>query len=122
MTPGSTQPEETCRADLWLWRARFFKTRGLACSFIEAGRVRLHRPGSDAVRLDKASRALRPGDSLVFAMGARLFDLRVQAVGERRGPPSEARALYVVHEATPSPARSSGSHMEEVATGSAPQA
>jgi ribosomal 50S subunit-recycling heat shock protein len=86
--------EDACRLDVWLWRARFFKTRALAARFLEEGRVRLTRQGSDAVRVDKASRTVRPGDSLVFAIGGRLFAITVQALGERRGPASEAQTLY----------------------------
>ena len=86
--------EAACRIDVWLWRARFFKTRALACRFIEEGRVRLTRPGAQETRLDKASRALRPGDVLVFALGARLVAVRVLAPGERRGPAGEAQGLY----------------------------
>ena len=79
---------------MWLWRARFFKTRQLACRFIEDGRVRLTRPGGAEARLDKASRSLKPGDALVFALGARLVAVRVKGAGERRGPASEAQGLY----------------------------
>lgn len=89
---------EGCRADVWLWRARFFKTRALACRFVEDGRVRLTRGGVET-RLDKASRLLRPGDVLVFAVGARVMAVRVQQAGERRGPASEARTLYAEVEA-----------------------
>ena len=35
--------EDACRVDVWLWRARFFKTRSLAAKFVEEGRVRLTR-------------------------------------------------------------------------------
>lgn len=91
-----------CRVDVWLWRARFFKTRGLAAKFVEAGRVRLSRPGQDEVRLDKASRGVRPGDRLVFAMGGRLTDLVIADCGTRRGPAAEARGLYEVDDAAPS--------------------
>jgi ribosome-associated heat shock protein Hsp15 len=86
--------EDACRLDVWLWRARFFKTRALAAKFLEEGRVRLARQGAAEVRVDKASRAVRPGDSLVFAIGGRLFAITVQGLGERRGPASEARELY----------------------------
>lgn len=89
----SEAASEPCRADVWLWRARFFKTRALACRVIEDGRVRLTRSGVET-RLDKASRALRPGDVVVFALGGRLRSVRVEAPGERRGPAAEARALY----------------------------
>lgn len=96
--------EDACRLDVWLWRARFFKTRALAAHFLDEGRVRLTRHGSAEVRVDKASRAVRPGDGLVFAIGGRLFAITVQALGERRGPASEARGLYC--EASPPPGQS----------------
>jgi ribosomal 50S subunit-recycling heat shock protein len=86
--------DEACRLDVWLWRARFFKTRALAARFLDDGRVRLTRPGTPEMRVDKASRAVRPGDGLVFAIGGRLFSITVQALGERRGPATEARTLY----------------------------
>ena len=86
--------EEACRLDVWLWRARFFKTRALAARFLDEGRMRLTRPGAAEVRIDKASRTVRSGDALVFAIGGRLFAITVQALGERRGPAAEARALY----------------------------
>lgn len=85
--------EESCRADVWLWRARFFRTRSMAARFVEEGRVRFTRAGIEG-RLDKPSRALKLGDGLVFALGGRLIAVRVEAIGERRGPPAEARALY----------------------------
>jgi ribosomal 50S subunit-recycling heat shock protein len=85
--------EESCRVDVWLWRARFFKTRSLASRAVEDGRVRLVRAGQET-RLDKPSRAVRPGDGLVFALGGRLTAVRVEALGERRGPAPEARGLY----------------------------
>jgi ribosomal 50S subunit-recycling heat shock protein len=55
-----------CRADVWLWRARFFKTRSLAGRFVDEGRIRLTRAGAES-RVDKPSRGLRIGDGLVFA-------------------------------------------------------
>ncbi len=82
-----------CRCDVWLWRARFFKTRTLAAKFLDEGRVRMLRAGAET-RLDKASRAIKPGDGLVFALGGRLIAVEVAAIGERRGPPAEARGLY----------------------------
>ena len=85
--------EVGCRIDVWLWRARFFKSRSLAARFVDDGRVRLSRAGVEA-RLDKASRTIRPGDGLVFALGGRLVAVRVEELGERRGPASEARGLY----------------------------
>jgi ribosome-associated heat shock protein Hsp15 len=81
------------RADVWLWRARFFKSRSLAARFVEEGRIRLNRDGTES-RIDKSSRPLKIGDSLVFAMGGRLTAVTVTGLGERRGPAVEARKLY----------------------------
>jgi ribosomal 50S subunit-recycling heat shock protein len=85
--------EDTARADVWLWRARFFKTRSLAAKFVDEGRVRLTRAGQET-RLDKCARPVKVGDALVFALGGKLIAVTVAALGERRGPPAEARTLY----------------------------
>jgi len=85
--------DEACRIDVWLWRARFFKTRTLAASFVEEGRVRLSRAGAET-RIDKSSRSVKVGEGIVFAMDGRVVAVRIEALGERRGPPTEARALY----------------------------
>ena len=90
MTDATT---ETCRIDVWLWRARFARTRTLAAGLVERGAVRLTHNGAQS-RLDKPSRSVHVGDELVFALGGRLHALRVVALGERRGPAEEARALY----------------------------
>jgi ribosomal 50S subunit-recycling heat shock protein len=84
---------ESARADVWLWRARFFKTRSTAAKFLDEGRVRLTRSGAET-RIDKCARPVKVGDTLVFAIGGRLIAVTVAALGERRGPPAEARALY----------------------------
>jgi ribosomal 50S subunit-recycling heat shock protein len=85
--------KDSARADVWLWRARFFKTRTLAATFIDEGRIRLTRAGQES-RIDKPARPVKVGDTLVFALGGRLTAVKVEALGERRGPPAEARTLY----------------------------
>ena len=62
--------------------------------------MRLSRAGSTG-RIDKASRGLKVGDELVFALGGRVVAIRVEAFGDRRGPPAEARALYAPATQTP---------------------
>ena len=89
----TSDPSDRQRLDLWLVNARFFKTRSMAAKFVEGGRVRLARAGQES-RLDKPARPVRVGDHLVFALGGRLIAVQVEAMGERRGPASEARALY----------------------------
>lgn len=92
--PDEVPGEAACRIDVWLWRARFFKSRGLAAAFVEAGKVRLTRPGQAEVRLDKASRSVRAGDRLLFVLGGRVTELTVRACGARRVPAAEARTLW----------------------------
>jgi ribosome-associated heat shock protein Hsp15 len=82
-----------CRIDVWLWRARFARTRTQAAAMVERGAVRLTH-NAVQTRLDKPGRTVHVGDTLVFAIGGRLVDLKVEALGERRGPAEEARALY----------------------------
>lgn len=89
-----------CRIDVWLWRARFARSRSLAAAMVERGVVRLTHNGVQT-RLDKPSRTVHVGDGLVFAVSGRLIDLEVLQTGERRGPPEEARALYSVVERDP---------------------
>lgn len=78
------------RLDKWLWQARFFKSRGLAAEVIEAGRVRIN--GNKTV---KPGYSVGEGDVLTFAQGSRIRVIRVLAIGIRRGPASEAQALYL---------------------------
>ena len=84
---------DVCRIDVWLWRARFFKTRSLAARVIEEGGVRIAR-GSARAPLDKPSKPVRCGDVLTVAQGQRYVAVRVEDLGERRGPAPEARTLY----------------------------
>jgi ribosome-associated heat shock protein Hsp15 len=88
-----SETADSCRVDVWLWRARFFKTRSLAARVIEEGGVRLTRGGA-RTPLEKPSRTVRCGDVLAFPQGPRWLAVKVEAVGVRRGPAPEARALY----------------------------
>lgn len=87
------ESRDDCRIDIWLWRARFAKTRTLATELIENGVVRLTRNGQQS-RLDKPSRSVRPGDVLTIVLHERVVVLRIEALGDRRGPAAEARGLY----------------------------
>ena len=88
-----TEPAQSVRLDVWLWRARFFKTRALSAKMCDSGHLRLERFGQVA-RVDKSSQGIKPGDRLIFALGTRLIDIEVLDTGERRGPAPEARTLY----------------------------
>jgi ribosome-associated heat shock protein Hsp15 len=80
---------DTIRLDKFLWFARIVKTRALAQTMAEGGRLRL------AGRVvDRAHASVRVGDVLSFAQRGQVRVLRIEALPVRRGPPAEARALY----------------------------
>lgn len=81
------------RADVWLWRARFFKTRSLAARYLEESRVRLTR-GDETRIIAKPSLLLHPGDRLTLPLRRGIVQVEIRDCGVRRGPPAEARALY----------------------------
>lgn len=79
------------RLDKWLWYARVSKTRTLAAQLVDGGKVRVNR-----TRAVKPSQTVRAGDVLTIALRGRVQILQVLAPGERRGPPAEAKLLYLV--------------------------
>jgi ribosomal 50S subunit-recycling heat shock protein len=81
------------RCDVWLFRARLFKSRSGAGRFIDGHRVRVERNGAVA-RVKKPSNPVRPGDRLVYIRSGKLVRITVLALAERRGPAAEARLLY----------------------------
>ena len=83
-----TTPEGQ-RLDKWLWFARFAKSRSLAAKLIEEGCVRVNRQ-----RAIKPSTAVKCGDVLTMTLHGRVRVIEIRAAGERRGPASEAQALY----------------------------
>lgn len=81
--------QATLRADKWLWYARFFKSRSLATQLCQAGRLRLSGHGTV-----KPHYKVKVGDVLTFPQGQHIRVIKVLALGSRRGPASEAQALY----------------------------
>ncbi len=77
------------RIDKWLWQARFFKTRSLAAKQVTAGHVRLN--GQRAL---KPAQAVGPEDVLTFPQGRVVRVIRIEKLGDRRGPAPEAQTLY----------------------------
>jgi ribosome-associated heat shock protein Hsp15 len=76
------------RVDKWLWYTRFFKSRTLAAKAVQGG---LRISGD---KTDKPNRLVRVGDVLTFQQGKTIRVIRVEALGSRRGPASEARQLF----------------------------
>lgn len=79
---------DTVRMDIWLWAARFFKTRALAKRACELGRV--HANGHPA----KPAREVHVGDLLRVTNEAGDFEVQVLLLSEMRGPASVAQTLY----------------------------
>jgi ribosome-associated heat shock protein Hsp15 len=82
------------RLDLWLWAARFYKTRSLAKQAIETGKVDVG--GQRA----KPSRTVRIGDAMRIVRGDETFDIEVQGLSDQRGSAKIAQTLYVESEAS----------------------
>jgi len=86
-----TDPEDKTgkvRVDKWLWAARFFKTRTLAKTAIEGGKVQI-----DGQRL-KVSREIVPGDILRVRQGWDEREIIVTAVSDQRRGAPVAQTLY----------------------------
>ncbi|HZH09388.1 MAG TPA: RNA-binding S4 domain-containing protein [Microvirga sp.] len=82
--------EDRQRLDKWLWFARFAKTRTLAAKLVTSGFVRVN-----GQRTENAAKAVAVGDVVTIALSRTTLVVRVQDLGERRGPAPEARQLYV---------------------------
>jgi ribosome-associated heat shock protein Hsp15 len=82
------------RMDLWLWAARFFKTRTLAKHACELGRVQSNG------QVAKPARDVRIGDKLRVSNAGGDFEIEVLGLSEVRGPAAVAQALYMETEAS----------------------
>ena len=76
------------RVDVWLWAARFFKTRALAKQAIESAKIEVNGQSC------KPSRAVRLGDRLDVWRSEERFEVQVQGLSERRGSAPQAQQLY----------------------------
>jgi ribosome-associated heat shock protein Hsp15 len=82
------------RIDIWLWAARFFKTRALAKRACELGRIESN--GQPA----KPAREVRVGDRLRVTTEGGDFQVEVLLLSAVRGPATVARGLYFETEAS----------------------
>jgi ribosome-associated heat shock protein Hsp15 len=76
------------RIDVWLWAARFFKSRALAKRACELGRVEVHQHPA------RPAREVRIGDMIRVTTDSGEFEIEVLVLSEIRGPASEAQKLY----------------------------
>jgi ribosome-associated heat shock protein Hsp15 len=82
------------RLDIWLWSARFFKTRSLSKEAIESGKIDVNGVGA------KPAKALRVGDEVRIVRGEERFEIVVVALARQRGPAEIAQGLYAETEAS----------------------
>jgi ribosome-associated heat shock protein Hsp15 len=82
------KPHADVRLDIWLWSARFFKTRSLAKKAIEHNKIRLN--GAPV----QASTHVRIGDALAIERGEERFEVTVTGIESRRGSAPMARRMY----------------------------
>jgi len=80
---------EKQRLDKWLFFSRAVKSRTLAQKLIEAGSIRVN-----SERTERTDHKVGPGDVLTMTVHERLLVWRILDAGERRGPATEAAALY----------------------------
>ena len=85
---------DSVRLDLWLWAARFFRTRALAKQAIETGKVEVE--GQRA----KPARAVRVGEALRVVRGEEIFEVEVAGLSATRGPARVAQGLYLESDAS----------------------
>ncbi len=90
---------DAVRLDRWLWAARFYKSRSLAHAACERGKVDVNGQAA------KPSRGVCVGDRLRITVGDWRRELIVRGLSGRRGPASEARALYEDLSPPPPPRR-----------------
>lgn len=107
--PAPAPGDAKLRADKWLWAARFYKTRALACEAIDTGRVRV------AGERVKPARALKVGDRVTVRKGDLVWEVVVAALAERRGSATEAAKLYVEEEASIAARREALVHLRAAA-------
>lgn len=82
------------RVDVWLWAARFFKTRSLAKQAIDGGRIDVNGAGC------KPAKTLRVGDRVRIGRGEERLEVDVVLLHDKRGPASVAQTLYAETDAS----------------------
>ena len=98
------EPASSQRLDKWLWYARVVKTRTLAASLVQRGKVRVNRE-----KTDKPGHAVKIDDVITVAVHGRVKVLQVKAPGARRGPAPEAADLFEDISPPPDPVAAQGS-------------
>jgi riboflavin kinase / FMN adenylyltransferase len=82
------------RLDIWLWAARFFKTRSLSKTNVDSGKVRVNDEPC------KPSKALHLGDRVTLVRAQERLEVMVKGLSEVRAGAPLAAGLYQETEAS----------------------
>jgi ribosome-associated heat shock protein Hsp15 len=85
---------DALRLDLWLWAARFYKSRSLASAAVDIGHARLND------QRVKPAHGVRVGDRVTVRREGVVCDATVTGLAGRRGSATDAARLYRESEAS----------------------
>ncbi len=77
------------RIDQWLFFSRLTKSRSLAGRLVVTGKIRINKE-----KVNKAAQLVHEGDVITALLHKQVRIIRIDALGTRRGPASEAQLLY----------------------------
>ena len=89
MTANEKAPTGQCRLDVWLWAARFYKTRNLAALNIKKGLVSL-----SGKTTTKPASILNIGSHLVVDLNSVRITILVEKIAIKRVSYEKAQLLY----------------------------
>ena len=87
MTDSRTVAEPV-RIDIWLWAARFYKTRSIAATAVAAGHVTVNGQRC------KRAKTVKPGDTICINRSPELTEVVLLQLSAQRGPAPQAQTLY----------------------------
>lgn len=90
----NTESDTSVRLDKWLWAARFYKTRSLARSVIQSGKVTYN--GQKC----KPGKVVEVGAQVKFPAGYDLKEVVIEAISGQRQGAAIAQQLYTETEAS----------------------
>ena len=83
-----TTQKAKVRLDIWLWAARFFKTRSLCKQAIDGGKIEVNS------NKGKTAKLIAVDDEITISRGQQKIVVVVQLLSEKRGPATIASKLY----------------------------
>ena len=91
MTLSEKSPLSQCRLDLWLWAARFFKTRNIAASNIKKGLIRI-----SGKTTAKPASLINLGSQLIIEQNFVRKTVLVEEIAVKRVSSEKAKNFYKI--------------------------